>query len=1530
MRKSAMLLVCGLFFFLNISQAQEVIIGKENIDAPDLPIRTLSGFNYQYNQFIYKQKWIHSKGSINKIAYYYKGTSTESFDIVVFMGHTTKNEFAYHSWLPYSYFTKVYEGQFTLPGHDGWVEISLQNPFEYNNTDNLVIAIDKNSIDDNPTGGFSNSVIDDDLASLMSRDDSYNIDPSQPQGENYPVKEIPNIKISGNLTESPYLYIYGPANRDISTDPNSAVIIDVESNLFDYNIDNDQTWVTLSKNIAEGSITAKVVSLNSTLKENKRTANIILSGQSVQNDTVSINQYMFEPVIINSITGSFIDYNNDNKLDLVGSATDVALNNGNGSFILTNLNIQYGRNGLSFWCDYDKDNDADFLLIGWDNLMNRITKIFRNDGNNIFIDIHAGLKVFQEMEIGVWSYATWRDYNNDGKPDLLITGRDIDNTANTILYRNEGNDVFTESTVELTKCSVGSADWADYNNDGLFDLALVGEDINGNAIAHIYRNEGSELFSKVKVNLLGLKQGNISWGDYDNDNDPDLLISGTLNFKYYLYIYRNDGNDKFTSVTSMQNGVPSWAGWADYDNDSDLDIISYFPTLESAGAYLIRYKNTGDDQFSMDYTQTIPDYWQEARFSIGDYDNDGDLDLLFLHTYDNYCKIYRNNSNINNTPPSVPSGLNTIRKGTRTYFQWNAASDEETNSSLLTYNVRVGTAPGKGDIVLPMSDLSTGFIRLPGPGSSSADTTFMLDNLPLGTYYWSVQSVDNMYSGSQFAQEKSFTVLPPFTEINAGIAQLRYSSAAWGDYDNDNDMDLVVSGRLTKFDGETLRIYKNNGDSTFSEKILNIQGRYSGSIVWGDYDNDNDLDILLTGKNIEGQDNGKIIRNDGNDQFSELAISLTSSQNSSGIWCDIDNDGDLDLAVNSNIYRNDKNDKFTPASSPPQWTDMTNNSFADFDYDNDKDFFLTGQWLPLSVFENTDSIFTPEITKYSQVYLGSMDWADYNSDGKLDLLISGRDTSNNNWTLIYKNNGPGGFEEIETEIRGVSQGDALWGDFDNDGDPDIVVEGWSGKKILKVYVNKGNDSFQEIFDFPINEDINLGYMDYSNWGDYNNDGNLDVLKNGLIFSNNYNTPNIPPLSPDSLKVTINGFDAVFSWADPKNPVGVTYNLRIGTTPGGYEIVSPMSDIKTGYRKIPAIGNVQNNTSWIIKGLKPAVTYYWSIQAVDAALKGGSWTPEQSFIMGDIYPDFRADTVCYGSSTSFTDLSVSPLGPVISWKWDFGDGDNATTQNPEHEYKNPGEYSVTLAVKKDTLTFRRTKKILVKPSPVADFIYENTPQNRTIINFTNKSDTGTLNISKWAWDFGDALKFDGRDPQPHGYSENGLKKVTLAVKAENGCSDTAKAEIMICNEPLDKPQILSFGPNVWYMTCSNTTARLYRWYIDNKVITGANTYFYLANQKTGIYKVEISNEGNCYVPSDEIEIPKGITGIEDSDPFEGVKIYPNPTPGMFTIEMDNNIFGELVIDIYNQTGSKALNIKFEKTTEHSRHRLIFRVRVRGCI
>jgi hypothetical protein len=163
----------------------------------------------------------------------------------------------------------------------------------------------------------------------------------------------------------------------------------------------------------------------------------------------------------------------------------------------------------------------------------------------------------------------------------------------------------------------------------------------------------------------------------------------------------------------------------------------------------------------------------------------------------------------------------------------------------------------------------------------------------------------------------------------------------------------------------------------------------------------------------------------------------------------------------------------------------------------------------------------------------------------------------------------------------------------------------------------------------------------------------------------------------------------------------------------------------------------------------------------------------------------------------------------------------------------------------------------------------------------------------------------------------LENGTYFVVADlNGCKSTSENITLDFPETMPKPVIESKGPVVWYLS-TNSSAKYYNWYFNGIQIPEATTSSYIAGQKLGNYRVSISNDGKCYRISDAVTIPTplGLTGIEDPDPFEGVKIYPNPTTGMFTIEMNNNVFGELIIDIFTQTGSKALNIKFEKTTEY---------------
>jgi hypothetical protein len=94
-------------------------------------------------------------------------------------------------------------------------------------------------------------------------------------------------------------------------------------------------------------------------------------------------------------------------------------------------------------------------------------------------------------------------------------------------------------------------------------------------------------------------------------------------------------------------------------------------------------------------------------------------------------------------------------------------------------------------------------------------------------------------------------------------------------------------------------------------------------------------------------------------------------------------------------------------------------------------------------------------------------------------------------------------------------------------------------------------------------------------------------------------------------------------------LGLSHNIRVGTTPGGIDIVSPESDTVTGRRRIPAMGNAQMRTNAFLR--LPAGRYYWSVQAVDTGFAGGPWAPEQSFQFG---------------AARFTSITRQPLVGVV--------------------------------------------------------------------------------------------------------------------------------------------------------------------------------------------------------------------------------------------------------------------------------------------
>lgn len=470
-----------------------------------------------------------------------------------------------------------------------------------------------------------------------------------------------------------------------------------------------------------------------------------------------------------------------------------------------------------------------------------------------------------------------------------------------------------------------------------------------------------------------------------------------------------------------------------------------------------------------------------------------------------------------------------------------------------------------------------------------------------------------------------------FTDISAQLAGVAWSSVAWGDYDNDGDLDILLTGNSGS--GYVSKIYRNDAGS-FVDIAAPLVGVWESSVAWGDYDNDGDLDILLTG-NTSAEDPTPnpvsiIYRNDGG-IFVDIPASLVGVFRSSVAWGDYDNDGDLDILLTgesssghiSTIYRNDGG-SFVNISASLIGVNKGSVGWGDYDNDSDFDILLTGDRTnsssPISkIYRNDSGNFSDISSSIQPVFISSVAWGDYDSDGDLDILLTGANSASTSISKVYQNVG-GNFVDISASLTNAYYGSAKWGDYDNDGDFDLLLTGSEAPHIAKVY---RNDSGTVVDILATLEGV---YTSSVAWGDYDDDGDLDILLTGTggvagynakIYRNNTAKSNTAPATPANLVASASDDAVTLSWNKSTDNEtaqnALTYNLRVGTAPGGTSIVSPMADLATGYRKIPALGNTNHNTRWTIKDLSPG-RYYWSVQAIDNAFAGSPFASEQSFVI----------------------------------------------------------------------------------------------------------------------------------------------------------------------------------------------------------------------------------------------------------------------------------------------------------------------------
>lgn len=293
-------------------------------------------------------------------------------------------------------------------------------------------------------------------------------------------------------------------------------------------------------------------------------------------------------------------------------------------------------------------------------------------------------------------------------------------------------------------------------------------------------------------------------------------------------------------------------------------------------------------------------------------------------------------------------------------------------------------------------------------------------------------------------------------------------------------------------------------DTPFAEDQGNSRGGF-----WADYDSDGDLDLFVTNAGVERD---FLYNNDGGvfTRAPENAITSAETTSTDASWGDIDNDGDLDLFVAvhggdmiDNLFINQGDGNFQPISGehPNIVTGHSIGcSWADYDSDGLIDLFVAqSQGENNLLYRNTGNAQFAKVTDGAIVSDGGRSicpvWADYDNDGDMDLFVGNADTD-----FLYRNEGDGNFTRLsqgphlDTDERSES---AAWGDFDNDGNLDLLVSTVTTVQASEdtprsqiIFRNNGAGQFAEVQDAALA--INAGDTPSCSWVDFDNDGWLDI------------------------------------------------------------------------------------------------------------------------------------------------------------------------------------------------------------------------------------------------------------------------------------------------------------------------------------------------------------------------------------------------------------------------------------------------------
>ncbi len=415
---------------------------------------------------------------------------------------------------------------------------------------------------------------------------------------------------------------------------------------------------------------------------------------------------------------------------------------------------------------------------------------------------------------------------------------------------------------------------------------------------------------------------------------------------------------------------------------------------------------------------------------------------------------------------------------------------------------------------------------------NATNVTLAISNVTVADAGGYMAAVWNASGNSTNSRTTILTVDSTFSRIMTGalvVATPEQWGCAWGDYDNDGYIDLIVANAAIYGGTDYNSLFRNNGDGTFTKTTKNEVGRIVGDlgawlhVAWADYDNDGFLDLMVSSAVLNQL--AALYRNRGDGKFDRVtnAGPLVTDLNNWGpvCWGDYDQDGFVDLlmpdgwtadGVKNALYNNRGDGNFTRVTQGPLVTashDLEGGTWGDLDGDGDLDIVLADHYVGPEVYRNDGGGTFVRVTQGALPQDGGLaitpSFGDYDNDGRLDVFVP----MYNQTSHLFHNDGNWQFTRILLGTAGqTSMG--VWGDYDNDGFLDLFITRGQGDAYSNLlYHNNGNGTFTQVTMGSLTSEE--GRSALAAWGDYNNDGFLDLYvprragETKLLFRNNGNT-----------------------------------------------------------------------------------------------------------------------------------------------------------------------------------------------------------------------------------------------------------------------------------------------------------------------------------------------------------------------------------------------------------------------------------------